>query len=107
MLGPSAPEAFDAILVDIDHSPRHLLDPSHAALYTPNGLQRLAKHVRSGGVFALWSNDAPDADVVTLLESAFARAEAHVVSFWNFLIDDHTRSTIYVASDPRRSHGHS
>ncbi|MBP8211641.1 MAG: spermidine synthase, partial [Ilumatobacteraceae bacterium] len=35
MLRPSAPRQYDAILVDIDHSPRHLLDPSPAGLYTP------------------------------------------------------------------------
>ena len=29
---------FHAILVDIDHSPRHVLRPSHAALYGPDGL---------------------------------------------------------------------
>ena len=33
---------FDAVLVDIDHSPRNLLHPRHAALYEPEGLARLA-----------------------------------------------------------------
>src|SRR5476651_922952 len=48
---------FDAVLVDIDHSPRDLLHPRHAALYTPEGLKKLAGHLNPGGVFALWSND--------------------------------------------------
>src|ERR1700710_1666502 len=52
---------FDAVLVDIDHSPTNLLHPRHAALYQPEGLQRLAAHIKPGGVFALWSNDPPDA----------------------------------------------
>ena len=30
---------FDAVLVDIDHSPRKLLHPRHAALYEPEGLR--------------------------------------------------------------------
>lgn len=102
MLHADAPAHFDAILADIDHSPRHLLDPSHATLYTPTGLRRLAHHLRPDGVFALWSNDAPDDDFVADLHACFARADAHVVSFWNFLVDDHTRSTIYVASEPLR-----
>lgn len=102
IVGGNAPRAFDAILVDIDHSPRHLLDARHAALYTPRGLRRLGRHLRPHGVFALWSNDAPDADLLGDLESCFSRAEAHIVSFWNFLIDDHTRSTIYVASNSAR-----
>src|SRR3981081_4833542 len=51
---------FDAVLVDIDHSPRNLLHPRHAALYEPEGLKRLAAHLHPGGVFPLWSNDPPD-----------------------------------------------
>src|SRR5258705_10375923 len=35
---------FDAVLVDIDHSPRNVLHVSHAALYQPEGLCRLAGH---------------------------------------------------------------
>lgn len=100
MLGTTAPEQFDAILADIDHSPRHLLDPSHAELYTPTGLRRLARHLRPRGVFALWSNDPPDARFVADLGSCFAHVDAHVVSFWNFLTDERTRSTIYAADDP-------
>jgi spermidine synthase len=100
MFGTDEPPRFDAILADIDHSPRHLLDPSHAPLYTSAGLRRLGRHLRPGGVFGLWSNDPPDDVFLADLRQTFAGAEAHVVSFWNFLIDDRTRSTIYVASDP-------
>src|SRR5688572_26893771 len=39
--GPDAPERVHAVLVDIDHTPRHLLHPSHADFYTPEGLRRL------------------------------------------------------------------
>lgn len=102
MLDAGAPGQFDVILADIDHSPRHLLDPDHAELYTPSGLRRLGRHLRPRGVFALWSNDAPDDPFLADLRTCFAHADADVVSFWNFLIDDHTRSTIYVASDPLR-----
>lgn len=101
MLNDGAPGLFDAMLVDIDHSPQHLLDPSHAGLYTPEGLRQVGRHLRPGGVFALWSNDPPDDGFVDTMRSSFATAHAHVVSFWNFLIDDDTRSTIYVAVDPQ------
>ncbi len=100
MLTGDAPELFDALLVDIDHSPQHLLDPSHAGFYTPVGLRQLARHLHPGGVFALWSNDAPDDDFVDALDTAFTSATAQVVTFWNFLIDADTHSTIYVAVDP-------
>ena len=63
---------FDAVLVDIDHSPRNLLHPRHAALYEPEGLARLAGHLHPGGVFALWSNDPPDDAFERVLADAFA-----------------------------------
>jgi hypothetical protein len=60
-LDPECPQRlFHAILVDIDHSPRHVLHPSHAELYEAKGLRRLSSHLHPNGVFALWSNDPPD-----------------------------------------------
>ncbi len=72
---------FDAVLVDIDHSPRNLLHPRHAALYSRHGLARLAGHLHPGGVFALWSNDPPDDAFMAALASGFATPAAHVVTF--------------------------
>lgn len=95
------PPNFDLVLVDIDHSPTHLLDPSHAGFYEPAGLRRLIGYVRPGGVFALWSNDPPDDDFLRVLRGEFATAEAHVVTFPNFLIDADSNSTIYVATTAR------
>ena len=100
LLGPGTPHQFDVILVDIDHSPRHLLDPSHASFYEPAGLRRLSGHLRAGGVFALWSNDPPDNEFLVSLRAVFESADGDVVSFPNFLIDADSTSTIYVA----RSH---
>ena len=71
---------FDAVLVDIDHSPRKLLHPRHAALYEPEGLARLADHLHPGGVFALWSNDPPDDAFERVLAGAFATSASHVVT---------------------------
>ena len=87
---------FDAVLVDIDHSPRNLLHPRHAALYEPAGLKRLAAHLRPGGVFALWSNDPPDRAFEDVLASAFATSAAHVVSFENPLQHRDASNTIYL-----------
>jgi spermidine synthase len=89
-----------AILVDIDHSPTHLLHPSHASLYESAGLRRVVGQLHPGGVFALWSNDPPDDQFVSTLRHEFASAEAHIVSFPNFLIDGDSHTTIYVATTP-------
>src|SRR5882757_9366715 len=88
---------FDAVLVDIDHSPTNLLHPRHAALYQQQGLARLAEHLRPGGVFALWSNDPPDDAFRCVLAEVFARSDAHVVTFDNWRGEHDASNTVYVA----------
>jgi spermidine synthase len=88
---------FDAVLVDIDHSPQKLLHPRHAALYLPAGLERLAGHLRPGGVFALWSNDPPDQTFQRVLAGAFANTATHVLTFDNAYGDHEASNTVYVA----------
>ena len=63
---------FHAVLLDIDHTPRHVLHPSHTAFYTEEGLRRLAEHVHPYGVFALWSDDPPDDEFRSVLAAVFA-----------------------------------
>ncbi|GAA2851694.1 hypothetical protein Acy02nite_35330 [Actinoplanes cyaneus] len=99
---PADPERlFDAILVDIDHSPVNVLDPTHADLYTPAGLARVGARLRPGGVFGLWSDDPPDDSFLTVLRECFATAAAHVVTFPNPLTGSRSANTVYVATVPR------
>ena len=91
------PKRFDAILVDIDHTPSHLLDPSHASFYRPAGLIRVREQLLADGVFALWSDDPPDDRFVALLQEHFETATAHVVSFPNFYTGGESACTVYVA----------
>lgn len=93
---------FDAVLVDIDHSPRNLLHPRHAALYEREGLESLAEHLNPGGVFALWSNDPPDAAFSASLAAVFATSDAHVVSFDNSFGDRDASNTVYTGVKPAR-----
>jgi spermidine synthase len=94
---PRAPgRRFDAVLVDIDHSPQNLLHPRHAALYQPEGLARLAEHLHPGGVFALWSNDPPDDAFNAALAGVFASSAAHVVTFDNSQGHHDASNTVYV-----------
>ena len=97
-LDPDAPDRlFHAVLVDIDHTPRHVLHPSHAPFYTAEGLARLARYLHPDGVFALWSDDPPDADFGALLDEVFASAQAHVVTFANPLTGGESANSVYVA----------
>lgn len=86
----------DAILLDVDHSPRHTLDPTHADLYTEAGLTALARHLADSGVFALWSDDPPDDAFLTTLASVFDESRAHVVDFDNRLTGGVSSNTVYV-----------
>lgn len=95
---PRRPERrFDAVLVDIDHSPQDFLHPTHASLYSAEGLAKASNHLRPGGVFALWSNDPPEDVFLKTLSDAFASADAHVVTFYNPLQDREATNTVYVA----------
>lgn len=88
---------FDAILLDVDHSPQDVLHPSHASFYEPEGLSQLTSHLLPGGVFALWSNDPPDENFQMALSEVFAYYETHVITFQNPLLSREEANTIYVA----------
>lgn len=95
---PAQPgRCFDAVLVDIDHSPAALLDARSTSFYQPEGLRALAAHLKPGGVFGLWSNDKPDADFTAQLERVFAQAWAEPVTFHNPLQDRPFTQTVYLA----------
>jgi spermidine synthase len=95
---PDAPgRRFDAVLLDIDHSPELPLDPRNAAFYQPAGLRALAAKLRPGGVFGLWSNALPDAAFTARLAGCFAQARAEPVTFHNPLQDRPFTQTVYLA----------
>ena len=91
------PDRYDAILLDIDHTPRHVLHPSHSSFYTSSGLNSMRRHLKPLGVFALWSDDPPDQDFMTILAGVFTNASVHIVSFPNPLTGGESSNTLYVA----------
>jgi spermidine synthase len=86
-----------AVLLDIDHSPSHWLNPGNSAFYTAPALENLADKLHPGGIFGLWSNDPPDAEFTRLLDSVFQSSESHIVTFPNPYTGGESSSTIYVA----------
>ena len=98
--GVDGPELVHAVLLDIDHTPTHLLHPGHADLYTPDGLRRLAGRLHPGGVFALWSDDEDDAFLATA-RTVFGHCEQHVVPFPNHHTGRDATNAVFVATDPR------
>ena len=91
------PDRYDAILLDIDHTPGHVLHPSHASFYSSAGLNALQRHLRPHGVFALWSDDPPDQEFMAILTGVFAQTSAHIVKFPNPLTRGESSNTVYVA----------
>ena len=95
---PAAPgRKFHAILLDIDHTPQHWLNERHAAFYTLEGLRDLRRHLLPGGVFAMWSDEAPDVGFCSKLERVFPSVRAHTVSFPNPIRGGESSGTVYVA----------
>jgi spermidine synthase len=86
---------YDAILIDIDDSPIHLLDEDHASFYSVAGLASAARSLRPGGVFALWTSLPAEAEVTTRLRQAFAVASVEEVRFDNPLLDAPEVNAIY------------
>ena len=96
---PELPDrVFDAVVVDIDHSPRHLLADGSAGFYGLEGTRILAGHLRPGGVYSLWSNDPPDDAYLAALSAVFTDVAAQVVSFANPLQGREATNTVYLAS---------
>lgn len=88
---------YDVILLDIDHTPRHVLHPSHESFYSVRGVRELSRHLTDGGVFALWSDDPPDAAFQEILGKVFTTTSAHVVAFANPVTGGESSNTVYVA----------
>ncbi len=94
----NVPARFHAILLDIDHTPRDVLHPSHSAFYTAAGLTSMREHLTPDGVFGLWSDDPPDDHFLAALTAVFREATAQVVTFPNPLTRGESTATVYVAA---------
>ncbi len=90
-------ETYHAILLDIDHSPQCLLRQSHSQFYTASGMQSVAKRLHPGGVFALWSADPPDDELLACMQSAFDEVGAYERRFLNPLLNREDCNWIVVA----------
>ncbi|MDA3948713.1 MAG: spermidine synthase [Spirochaeta sp.] len=93
----SAHRQYDAILVDIDHTPELVLDPHNARFYTAEGLASVAAHLRPEGVFGLWSDHPPDYEIQELLADVFGTARGHAVALENPFGNETYIQSVYIA----------
>lgn len=91
---------YDAILLDIDHSPDQFLNTTNGSFYSIEGLVDLSSHLTQRGVFAMWSNDRPDHAFTERLLTAFGMARAEEVTFYNPLQDNQATQCVYLAWRP-------
>ena len=87
---------FDAILLDIDHSPTEFLNSANAHFYTTENLTLMAEQLKPKGVFAMWSQNLPEEHFEDLLKTVFERVDSHVVSFYNPLQGIESTNSVYV-----------
>ncbi len=88
---------YDAILLDIDHTPTNVLHQTNTRFYTQEGLEEVAQHLKPGGVFALWADGFPEPSFTDHLAKVFARAKAHTVKFDNPVAGGSSEGAVYVA----------
>jgi spermidine synthase len=96
---------YDVVLVDIDHTPDHVLNPGHSAFYCTEGLRGLRSLLRPDGVFALWSDDPPAEAFLATLRIVFDQVSGHVVSFPNPHTGGTSACSVYVARHVRPATG--
>ncbi len=94
---------FDAILIDIDHTPDWLLDARSGSFYSEDGLRRLSAHLKEGGVMGLWSDAREDAAFTQRLGNVFSKARAEPVTFNNPLQNKPFVQTVYLAQNKFKS----
>ena len=94
---------FDAVLLDIDHSPEHFLDKKNKSFYGAEGLNSLRKQIKKSGAFALWSNEAVDEKFTKHLETIFGIAAAHNIEFANPYTNSISVNSVYVAHKKSRN----
>ncbi len=89
-------ELFDAILIDVDHSPDERLDDQSARFYTTEGLQAARRHLATNGVLAVWSyaESSPFADA---LRAVFEQVRVEPVTYDNRLIDQQQTDWLFFA----------
>lgn len=88
---------MDVILLDIDHTPSHVLHQSNNRFYTEQGLTELTKHLKPGGVFAIWADGAPENLFTKRLQRVFREAEGHTIEFDNAITGGSSIGAVYTA----------
>jgi spermidine synthase len=95
LLSPPTGHLFEVVLIDVDHSPEDQLGSGDHSLYCVAGLEKAAKHLSSGGIFALWSYDQ-HTPLLDAMQEVFADSSAHPITYFNQHVDESFTDWLYV-----------
>jgi spermidine synthase len=87
---------FDAILIDVDHSPDDPLGTWPNMFYSVPALRRTREHLAPGGVLAVWSG-SPNVEFVDALARVFAEVTPVPVAFRNALDGVEETNLVFLA----------
>ena len=100
-LDPETPgRRFDAILLDVDHSPSRHLKGFRGGFYQPEGIAALARNLKPGGVFGLWSDDPPEEEFIDVMAETFDEVWGETVLFPNPLTEGEEANGLYIGKLP-------
>lgn len=89
-------EAYDLILIDVDHSPDERLGPTSESFYAAASLALAKRHLAPGGVFGVWSY-AASPRFEQELRAVFDEVQAERVAFTNALDGVREENWLYFA----------
>jgi spermidine synthase len=94
---PGEPDRrHDAILIDIDHSTTHFIDPEKAGFYRAEAIASLTGRLAPGGILALWSTDDEDAAFVVAMQRSLGAVHVERVEFETPYRDEPAFNLIYL-----------
>ena len=79
-------QQFDLIVIDVDHSPADTLNEDEHEFYTASGLAAASKHLKEGGVLAVWSY-AECSNFSKALRQTFETVHVEPIETFNALVD--------------------
>lgn len=97
--GRRCDERFDAILIDVDHSPEDRLAEGNGRFYTAKGIRHAASHLEPGGVLALWSYDEHTPTFDHMRDVLFD-VEAFGVTYLNRHVHQEFTDWLYLGTNP-------
>jgi len=89
---------YDAILIDVDHSPDDQLDTGNESFYTEAGLERAKQHLVKGGILGVWSY-AESSPFAHALKKVFREVHIEPVTFENTHIHETMTDWLFFARD--------